>query len=254
MNKKTDARSTVRYEAPALEKGLDILELLSGTSDSMYLSQISQAVGRSRSEIYRVLQVLERRGYLERSADDHYTMTNHLFRLVMKRPTTSGLLEAALPMMHKLSDEIQQSCHLVVPSDQFMVVIATVESPYELGMVVRIGHRRPLLEATSGLVIVAYQHDAVRERWIEKYSPQRRPQARSAVRQAIAAIRTRGYAAIPSSVVPGVTDISAPVMRGSAAAAALAVPYMNLAGIRVSQDEVAAQLLATTEHISRELR
>lgn len=253
MNNKP--KVAVRYEAPALEKGLDILELLAGKSESMYLSQISQAVGRSRSEIYRVLQVLERRGYLERSQDDdHYSLTNHLFLLGMERPTIRGLLEIALPLMHKLSDDIHQSCHLVVPSDEFMVVIARVESPNELGLVVRVGHRRPILEATSGLVLVAYQPDSIRADWIQKYAGSMRRQVRATVLDTINSIRTQGYAAIPSAVVPGVVDISTPVLRGQAAAAALTVPFMKLAGLRVSQEEVIAALRTVAEQISRGLR
>lgn len=247
-------KSPVRYEAPALEKGLDILELLAGTSTAMNLSRISEAVGRSRSEMYRVLQVLERRHYLERqSDDDRYTLTNRLFLLGMERPAVKGLLEIALPLMHRLSEEIQQSCHLVVPSDQYMVVIARVESPYELGLVVRIGHRRPLLEATSGIVIVAFQPDTIRGHWLQKYASPARRSDRAGLLETLNTIRQQGYAAIPSTVVPGVTDISAPVLVDSAAVAALAVPYMNLAGVRMSQNDVVKTLHATVEEISSKL-
>ena len=247
-------KTAVRYEAPALEKGLDILELLAGTTSAMNLSRISEAVGRSRSEMYRVLQVLERRHYLERQPDDdRYTLTNRLFLLGMERPAVKGLLEIALPMMHKLSEDIQQSCHLVVPSDQFMVVIARVESPYELGLVVRIGHRRPLLEATSGLVLVAFQPESVRAHWLQKYGTTARRPSRANLLETLTTIREQGYAAIPSTAVPGVTDTSAPVLLDSAAVAALAVPYMNLAGVRMSQDEVLKTLRATAKEISSKL-
>jgi DNA-binding IclR family transcriptional regulator len=245
--------SAVRYEAPALEKGLDILELLSGTSAAMGLSQISQAVGRSRSEMYRVLQVLERRHYLERADDDdRYTLTNRLFLLGMERPATKGLLEIALPLMHKLSDEIQQASHLVVPSDQYMVVIARVESPNELGLVVRIGHRRPLLEATSGLVLVAFQPETVRSRWLQKYGTAGRRHNRT-LPETLEKIREQGFAAIPSAMVSGVTDLSTPVLHGSGAVAALAVPYMSLAGVRIPQEEVVKLLRATASEISSRL-
>jgi DNA-binding IclR family transcriptional regulator len=247
-------KTAVRYEAPALEKGLDILELLAGATTAMNLSRISEAVGRSRSEMYRVLQVLERRHFLERLPDDdRYTLTNRLFLLGMERPAVKGLLEIALPMMHKLSEEVQQSCHLVVPSDQYMVVIARVESPYDLGLVVRIGHRRPLLEATSGLVLVAFQPETVRERWLQKYGAATRRSSRTSVEETLTTIRQQGYAAIPSTAVPGVTDTSAPILLGSAAAAALAVPYMDLAGVRMSQDEVIKTLRATAKEISGKL-
>ena len=247
-------KKAVRYEAPALEKGLDILELLAGATSAMNLSRISEAVGRSRSEMYRVLHVLERRHYVERLPDDdRYILTNRLFLLGMERPPVKGLIEIALPMMHKLSEEIEQSCHLVVPSDQYMVVIARVESPYDLGLVVRIGHRRPLLEATSGLVLVAFQPEVVRERWLQKYgTPARRP-GRASLAETLTSIREQGHAAIPSTVVPGVTDTSAPVLLGATAVAALAVPYMDLAGVRMSRDEVIKALRATAKEISSKL-
>jgi len=224
-------KTAVRYEAPALEKGLDILELLAGAASAMNLSRISEAVGRSRSEMYRVLQVLERRHFLERQPDDdRYQLTNRLFLLGMERPAVKGLLDIALPMMHRLSEDIQQSCHLVVPSDQFMVVIARVESPYELGLVVRIGHRRPLLEATSGLVLVAFQPEAVRAHWLQKYGTTARRPSRSNLLETLTTIREQGYAAIPSTAVPGVTDTSAPVLLDSAAVAALEYPTWTSPG------------------------
>ncbi len=248
------AKKKTVYEAPALEKGLDILELLAGTVDPMSLSRISEAVGRSRSEMYRVLQVLERRHYLERLPDDdRYILTNRLFMLGMERPAIKGLLEIALPMMHELSEGIQQPCHLVVPSDQHMVVIARVESPYELGLVVRIGHRRPLLEATSGLVLISFQPEAVRAQWLQKGGATTRRPGRATLLETLTTIREQGYACIPSTVVPGVTDLSAPILSGSAAVAALAVPYMDLVGVRKSRDEVIKALRATTKEISKKL-
>jgi DNA-binding IclR family transcriptional regulator len=254
MRNTKSKKASVRYEAPALEKGLDILELLAGSTTAMNLSRISAAVGRSRSEMYRVLQVLERRHYLERQPDDdRYSLTNRLFLLGMERPAVKGLLEIALPMMHKLSEEIQQSCHLVVPSDQYMVVIARVESPYDLGLVVRIGHRRPLLEATSGLVLVAFQPETVRAQWLQKYGATTRRPLRATLLETLTSIREQGYAAIPSTVVPGVTDISAPVSVDSAGVAALAVPYMDLVGVRMSKEDVIKTLRERVEEISSKL-
>jgi DNA-binding IclR family transcriptional regulator len=254
MRNNPGKKKAVRYEAPALDKGLDILELLAGTTSPMSLSRISEAVGRSRSEMYRVLQVLERRHFLERLPDDdRYTLTNRLFLLGMERPAVKVLLDIALPMMHKLSEEIQQPCHLVVPSDQYMVVIARVESPHELGLVVRIGHRRPLLEATSGLVLISFQTETVRANWLQKYGVTTRRPGRATLLETLTSIREQGYASIPSTVAPGVTDLSAPILVGSAAAAALAVPYLDLAGLRMPRDEVIKALRATAKEISGEL-
>src|SRR5437762_9647214 len=50
---------TSRYRAPALEKGLDVIELLAAEKSPLNLSAISQRLGRSSGELFRMLQVLE---------------------------------------------------------------------------------------------------------------------------------------------------------------------------------------------------
>ena len=42
------------YSAPALEKGLDILELLAGSSPGLTQNQIAARLGRSPSELFRM--------------------------------------------------------------------------------------------------------------------------------------------------------------------------------------------------------
>ena len=43
-----------KYRAPALEKGLDVLELLSAHGTPMTPSQMSSVLGRSVSELFRL--------------------------------------------------------------------------------------------------------------------------------------------------------------------------------------------------------
>jgi len=52
------------YTAPALEKGLDILELLAGEGGGLLQNAIAQRLSRSATELFRMLSVLERRGYV----------------------------------------------------------------------------------------------------------------------------------------------------------------------------------------------
>ena len=61
-------RSRRTYKAPALEKGLEILECLAAASAPMTLQQLSLALERSASEIYRMLEVLVDQGYVLREA------------------------------------------------------------------------------------------------------------------------------------------------------------------------------------------
>jgi len=98
-----DEEGDRRYKAPALEKGLDILELLATTSSPMTLTAIVNDLDRSHGELFRMVQVLEFRGYIEQDpAADGYLLTDRLFSLGIQRPKTHSLIEVALPVMRQL--------------------------------------------------------------------------------------------------------------------------------------------------------
>jgi DNA-binding IclR family transcriptional regulator len=151
------------YQAPALSKGLEVLEFLSGQSEPYALSDLARALGKSRNEIYRMVIVLERLGYLTRTDTDRFSMTRKLFDLAMRAPQQRNLLAAALPQMELLAAQACQSCHLTVASGSDIVVVARIESPGVMGFSVRVGYRRPLNESTSGRVLYAFQGEGGRK-------------------------------------------------------------------------------------------
>ena len=53
------------YSAPALEKGLDILELLSSSNSGLSQAEIAKTLNRTVNEIYRMLTILVSRNYIE---------------------------------------------------------------------------------------------------------------------------------------------------------------------------------------------
>jgi DNA-binding IclR family transcriptional regulator len=61
---RSERRAGPRYAAPALEKGLDILELLSLRDEGLSQRQLADALQRSVGEIYRMLACLVERGYV----------------------------------------------------------------------------------------------------------------------------------------------------------------------------------------------
>src|SRR6201999_2839240 len=100
------------YATPALEKGLDVIELLAHRSGGLTKSEISRQLNRTVSEIFRMLLCLERRGYIAQVDGERYALTLKLFQLVQEHPPTERLITEALPVMHRVTHEIQQSCHL----------------------------------------------------------------------------------------------------------------------------------------------
>ncbi|HTL92548.1 MAG TPA: IclR family transcriptional regulator [Steroidobacteraceae bacterium] len=245
---------TRRYRAPALEKGLEILEFLAPRAQPMKLSEISEGLGRSTSEIFRMMQVLEERRYLTRPpGEEGYALTNRLFLLGMEHPPVKGLVGTAMPIMHRLAAEIEQPCHLAVPSEELIVVIARVESPGDVGFLVRVGHRRPIPQSTSGLVLLAFQPEDIRVRWLETLRRRQVRYERKGLDGSLRSILARGYACIPSEVVTGVTDISAPILLEGSAIAALTVPFAERRGARGELTRCIGQLRRAAARISQEL-
>jgi DNA-binding IclR family transcriptional regulator len=156
-----------RYQAPALTKGLEILELLAASSVPLTMSDVSTALGRSVSEIFRMLQVLEAHRYIARG-DDGYRLTNRLFALSMGQPPVRDLVSTALPVMRTLARQTGQSCHLVVVSGAEIVVIAGVEAPGLSGFAVRVGYRRPLHRSASGRILLAFQPEDTRAAMLDE--------------------------------------------------------------------------------------
>jgi DNA-binding IclR family transcriptional regulator len=243
-----------KYRAPALEKGLDILSLLAGERTPLTLSGICQRLERSQGEIFRMVQVLQARGFVDQDPKtDGYFLTDLLFSMAMRQPSTQGLVEIAIPVMRSLVSDIGQSCHLALFSRGEIVVVARMESMEQLGFSVRVGYRRPITQAVSGVMLFAFQPPDVRTRWLEMLDPRPTPgEIKKFIAMADAA-RAQGTARAESSFVSGITDLSAPILRGDRAAAALTVPFIKTTQSRGTILEVKERLKVAAEQISAQL-
>ena len=249
------AQAARKYRAPALEKGLDILELMARNSLPMTLTQISMALDRSVSELFRMTQVLEFKGYIETlSSGEGYVLTNRLFALGMAQAPTKTLLEAALPVMRRLANSSIQSCHLGVPSDDQMVVVARIEAPTDVGFSVRIGYRRPILESTSGTVIFAFQPESLRDAWLGQLTAHTSQSRIDAFLKHADEVRAQGYARTVSNFVKGVIDVSAPVEGAYRVVAALTVPFVHRIPPPCTLEETITLVRESAAEISAELQ
>ena len=90
MKSKTEP-NVEKYNAPALSKGLDILELLATKSEGMKKSEIASELKRSVSEIFRMLAVLTDRSYVGIDPlSEKYTLTLKMFEQAHKNPSAAN--------------------------------------------------------------------------------------------------------------------------------------------------------------------
>lgn len=254
---KVDAVQSRRYPVPALEKGLDILELLAANAGGLTQAEIAKTLGRSVGEIFRMLNCLLQRRYVAiHRPGDQYVLTLKMFELSHLHPPTRRLLAAALPLMHELSAEIHQSCHFAVVEGDRGVILAQVDAPGEICFAVRAGTRLNLLTTASGRVLLAFMSPEEKLRIGTTIDELLRDQPQAMT--AVDAVRSRGYEEMDSTRIRGVRDFSFPVFdhRGFAAAA-LTVPHLERIDMEIDRnmeyDRVRERLKRTTERLSASL-
>jgi DNA-binding IclR family transcriptional regulator len=210
------------YSAPALEKGFSVVELLADHPQGLTISEITARMGLSMSEIFRVIMVMEKSGWLKRGAGDRFRVTTKVLDLALRATPSEELIQAAAPLMRELAVRIDQSCHLVVRNGEVGLIVYRQQNPGPMGFSVRPGIRIPLEQSCSGHVLLGFSA-------LDNGQPPQESPRSPAVDAVLQKVRARGYEVMKSARTLGVTDISYPIFGPHAQVlAALTIPFLQL--------------------------
>ncbi len=218
-----------RYSAPALEKGLDIIELLASHPEGLSLADLGKTLGRTTAEIFRMVVTLETRGYLL-AIGDRYVLSLLLFQLAHRHQPVRSLVTTALPLMTQLANDVKQSFHLCVYQDGRVLIVAGVESPERWGFSLKVGTLIGMTDTASGQVLMAFQEELERKRMLRLHVPVdgELPVDARQLAADLARIKERGHARMPSRQVKGVKNLAYPVFgRNGHAIASLTTPFIE---------------------------
>ncbi|WOO40757.1 IclR family transcriptional regulator [Rubellicoccus peritrichatus] len=223
--------SESKYSAPALEKGLDILEFLAAQPVEQSQADIAQALGRTQSEIYRMLSCLEARGYvIKGESSGCYRLSLRVFELGHQQSTTSLLRRAARLPMDTLAEEIGQACHLSVEHGASLLILLESMPRRRICLAVGEGTILPLLQTASGKVLLSRMDDEEIERILgldEDYAS-RSEKWKKMLAQSIADARRDGYVVTESELTVGAQDVSVPIgVAGTDTSATLAISSLQ---------------------------
>jgi len=242
------------YTAPALEKGLDILELLSSEPKGLTINEIVSRLNRSVGELFRMLVVLEQRGYVYLApGSDKYALTLRMFSLAHRFPPVKHLTRISGEVMHRLSYKIEQSCHLVIYYEGKGHVVVQQDSPSARIFSVRLGAEVPLLQSCSGHVLLAFSGKYQREQMLTRTLS---AQQDIDMEQMLDKIEKQGYENIKSGLVQGIHDIGYPVFDYTEnVVAALVVPFVVYSdnSLVMSMEESQKQIRDAAVEISESL-
>lgn len=242
------------YATPALEKGLDILELFAREHGGLTKSDVARKLDRTVQEVFRMLRCLEERGYISIGEDERFRLTLQLFKVANDYPPIQRLASEALPIMHDLAHELDQSCHLGVLDGGEIVIIAQVDSPRSPRLSVKIGSVVDLMHAATGYVILAHQPVEVLDRAIAAWRHKTRQPLPRDLNHHLLMIKNIGYEEKASYEIQGVTNFSYPILdKNGFAVAALTVPHLKRIGDKPNHDAVHRSLAAAANKLSEKI-
>jgi DNA-binding IclR family transcriptional regulator len=219
-----------RYAVPALDKGLDVLELLARDAEGLSLNEIARALGRTSSELFRMVVALARRGYIEQRDHERYTLTLKLFELAHRHKPIKSLTAAAAPLMLELVHRALQSCHLTVFHAGRVMVVGEVDSPERYAFGMKVGALVGLTDTASGYVLLAFQDDATRRAMLASHQKVEGELDldMKQLSKIVNDVAKKRYAEVQSRQTRAVTNIAFPI-RGAPgnAIAVINIPYIE---------------------------
>ncbi len=243
-----------RYRAPALDKGLDILEILAHQARGLTRAEIVKEMGLGPSQIYRMLERLLARGYVTRlDGGDRYALTMKLFLLATGHPPLRRLIAQAQPMMDEFARELRQSCHLVTPEHACGIIIAQASPPNHWEFRARVGAQLDLFTTGSGVTLLAFQRAEQLAETLGGWGITDTDARLHRVQAELDQIRQQGFRIGPSAQAVGGTDLSVPVLGPAGNAVAVVTcayiehPDDLRAGMR---DTTLASLIALARDLS----
>jgi DNA-binding IclR family transcriptional regulator len=248
-----------QYSSKALSRALDILESFPDQGTRLSLKEISQCNGLPEASLFRILQVLEWRGYLMQDVDGTYRLTPRVLYGKV-RENAEKLRGLARPHLQHLANRFNETASLAYLFEDRIQVVDTVETFHSMRLTNRPGRVLPPHCSSMGKSITAFQAPERIDRMLEVYGLFKRGPNTILDRCVLLAeyegIRQRGYSFDREEAAPGGFCIGAPVHApgGSVVAAtSLSMPLVRyqpemeplmIAGVRETADAIGRSLIA----------
>ncbi|WP_370979057.1 IclR family transcriptional regulator [Agaribacterium sp. ZY112] len=254
MIAKKNMTKTAKYSAPALDKGLEILEFLAHETTAKSQAEIAQGLERSPNEIYRVLVVLEARGYIARDEQSgKYRLTLKLYTLSHAHSPVEQMRRAAHLPMTALAEKHGLACYMSVPHEGKLMVTSQVKSPLPVSLSITEGTLFPILNTTSGRVILSHYPREPRKALLEddplfkKMDAAKKTQLLKQFEQ----IEKQGYLVAESELTNGITNCSAFIGQADIGlVAAISVATLSASLSKDEEKTLIAAVLETAHEIN----
>jgi len=145
-----------RYLVPGLVRGLSVLQTFTADKPNQSLRDLANAVGITRSAIFRIVYTLDQLGFLtHQKSTQTYSLGPSVLRLGYGYLASRDLVQLALPQLQELRDRTGWSTHLGIREATEVVYLLRVPTLRGLGSIVHVGSRLPAHATTMGRALLA---------------------------------------------------------------------------------------------------
>jgi len=137
----------------AVNRALSILDSFASDVPVLTLAQISHRTGLYKSTILRLLQSLERYGYVRRVEGGSYVLGATPTRLAALATKSLHPAELVMPVLRELVEATSESASFYVRSGDMRLCAYRVDSPRSVRDHVQVGQLIPLAKGAGGRVL-----------------------------------------------------------------------------------------------------
>ena len=240
-----------RYQAPALNRGIDVMETLAAHADGLAPSEISRLLSLSTSQLFRILATLELRGYVSRvNGGERYVVTLRLFTVAHRQSKLARLLAVAEPVMRGTARQVQQAILLSVRNGPQMVVISFVPAPAVVSIMVPVGQEYSLVNSTAGLLHLSREEPGTRAALVAEIESIDKNRLDRNRLKMIPRLAGEQSLVEPSPDIEGVTNHTTVLSDCDGRPfASLSLPFVKWPQVRLREAEVHDRLMSTAAEI-----
>ncbi|ANE45818.1 hypothetical protein SY83_05345 [Paenibacillus swuensis] len=215
MDKTSTDKASTKYNVPALNKALLIIETLAEQADPMGVSDLCKLLEIPKTSAFFILNTLESQSYIRKTEDGKYALGTKFLTISASILNKMDIRELARPFMRELRDSSHYTVHLAVLDHGEALYIEKQENEGFVKFSTYIGQRQLLHISGVGKALAAYLPlpllDSILD---EKGLPRRTDHTITnpdEFKKALVTIRSQGYAIEDEEGELGVRCLAAPI-------------------------------------------
>lgn len=149
--------SNGRVTAPALRRGLDILELFLESNDGLKVPEMTERLGIPRASVHELVGALVERGYLQAKPDvpGRFVLCVRALQLGGAYERELDLAEVGRETARRIAAKCGETVQIVVREGKHVVYLVKVDSTHSIRLVSEVGRRLPAHCTAVGKALLA---------------------------------------------------------------------------------------------------